>query len=286
VEIPELRDLAASGRLYAIIDACATPSVVEKAWEIGETHAISLYRGSADEMYSAFAPYLFAVDGDLLDWILSELWTEPWGIFAVSDAEFDALRRHFRRFLIVGAGTEQWYFRFYDPRVLRIVLGATNSVQNSRIFQKNVMLVIGSVECAPTVFQYHSRVRKISLSKPGDAGVSMLAIEFTSEQISQISRSMRSQFIRDTASNLGTNFNILADEANELEKWCERWITISEQYQIDDRSRVVRFLESCLALSRIHGEMATQEVVRQVAEQQRSPDAFVENLFRSALLLT
>jgi hypothetical protein len=54
--VEELRELAAAGRLYAVIDACDTPAVPEKAREVGETRAVSLYRGSADEMYWAFAP--------------------------------------------------------------------------------------------------------------------------------------------------------------------------------------------------------------------------------------
>jgi hypothetical protein len=121
--LEELREFAAVGRLYAVVDACDTPSVPEKAWELGEERAVSLYRGSAEEMYWAFAPYLFAVDGAVLDWIVAELWSEPWGIFAVANRDLEAVRRHFRRFLLVQAPDgEQWYFRFYDPRVLQPLL--------------------------------------------------------------------------------------------------------------------------------------------------------------------
>lgn len=126
--LDELRALAAAGRLYAVVDACDTPSVPEKAREVGDARAVSLYRGSADEMYWAFAPYLFVVDGEVLEWIVGELWTEPWGIFAVADADLEAVRRHFRRFLLVESPEgEQWYFRFYDPRVLpTFLVTATN----------------------------------------------------------------------------------------------------------------------------------------------------------------
>jgi hypothetical protein len=121
--LEELRAIASAGRLYAVIDACDMPSVPEVARELGEERAVSLYRGSAQEMYWAFAPYLFAVDGEVLDWIVAELWSEPWGIFAVSDGDLEAVRRHFRRFLLVQAPDgEQWYFRFYDPRVIHPLL--------------------------------------------------------------------------------------------------------------------------------------------------------------------
>lgn len=135
VSLEELRELAAAGRLYAVVDACDTPAVPEKARELGEARAVSLYRGTVDEQYWAFAPYLFAVDGDVLEWIAADLWTEPWGIFAVADGDIEAVRRHFRRFLLVQAPDgEQWYFRFYDPRVLPGFLATCTQNQIADIF--------------------------------------------------------------------------------------------------------------------------------------------------------
>jgi hypothetical protein len=149
--LDELRELAGGGRLYAVIDACDTPAVPEKAREVGDARAVSLYRGTSDEMYWAFAPYLFVVDGELLDWIVSELWSEPWGIFAVSDEDMDAVRRHFRRFLLVQAPNgEQWYFRFYDPRVLSLFLPTADAEQLTEIFQLVRALGVHS-DTSPTV---------------------------------------------------------------------------------------------------------------------------------------
>ncbi len=119
----EARSWCERGRLYAILDACDTPSVLEKVRELGDERAISLYRGTADEMYEAIAPYLVAVDPALFDWITETLWAEPWGIFVRSPSDLAELRTHFRKFLLVDGPTgEQWYFRYYDPRVLRTYL--------------------------------------------------------------------------------------------------------------------------------------------------------------------
>ena len=119
ISIDALRGFARDRRLYAVLDACDAPAVPQKARELGLGRAVSLYRGNAEEMYWAIAPYLFAVDEALLDWIMETLWDEPFGIFAVADAGLDEVRRHFRRFLVVQApNDEQWYFRYYDPRVL------------------------------------------------------------------------------------------------------------------------------------------------------------------------
>lgn len=166
--LDELRALAAAGRLYAVIDACDTPSVPEKAREVGDARAVSLYRGSADEMYWAFAPYLFAVDGEVLDWIVGELWSEPWGIFAVADADLETVCRHFRRFLLVQSPEgEQWYFRFYDPRVLPTFLGTADHAQLEEFFGGMVRgLGAGAGESEVLMIARKLRIRRvIRLSK-------------------------------------------------------------------------------------------------------------------------
>jgi hypothetical protein len=77
------------------------------------------------------------VDGELLDWIIADLWTEPWGIFAVADGDLEAVRRHFRRLLLVQAPDgEQWYFRFYDPRVLPTFLETSDGNQLAEFFPR------------------------------------------------------------------------------------------------------------------------------------------------------
>jgi hypothetical protein len=115
----QIQAWARRGRLYAVIDATDTPAVVARAREAGDDQAVSLYRGRAEEEWYAIAPYLFRVDPPILEWIAAELWSKPWGIFALADVSLDDLRLHFRRFLTVEAPNgESWYFRFYDPRVL------------------------------------------------------------------------------------------------------------------------------------------------------------------------
>ncbi|MCB9926125.1 MAG: DUF4123 domain-containing protein [Planctomycetaceae bacterium] len=116
----ELHDLLRNrpGTLFAILDACDEPRVPVKVKELGE-RAASLYSGWAKENYWAIAPYLVEVDEALLDWIVENLWDDPWGIFVIAETELADLRKHFRRFLMVeDPDGEPLYFRFYDPRVL------------------------------------------------------------------------------------------------------------------------------------------------------------------------
>jgi len=122
------------GTLYAVLDACDEPRVPEKVGELAD-RAVSLYRGSAERDYWALAPYLVVVDTELLDWIAEHLWGDPWGIFVITEADLPALRKHFRRFLIVlGPNGNQLYFRFYDPRVLGSFLEACTDEEAEQIF--------------------------------------------------------------------------------------------------------------------------------------------------------
>jgi hypothetical protein len=123
--VSQIRQWAARGRLFAILDATDTPAVPAKARQVGEGRAVSLYRGRAEEELWSIAPFLVQVDEEVLDWMTEVLWPEPWGIFVLADEPLDALRGHFRRFLVVESPEgESWYFRFYDPRVLARYLPA------------------------------------------------------------------------------------------------------------------------------------------------------------------
>jgi hypothetical protein len=171
----ELRELADQGCLYAVLDACDTPAVSQKAGELGMERAVSLYRGSADEMYWAIAPYLFAVDAELLDWITATLWGGPWGIFAVADTGLEELRKHFRRFLLVHSPEgEQLYFRFYDPRVLAGFLPLCTGAEAMELFGPVTHYGIPSQDApAVTLIQRPTaaqrlRIRRVERPPPSD----------------------------------------------------------------------------------------------------------------------
>ena len=133
--IRSLSPHARRGALYTVLDACDEPRILTKVRELGPHRAVSLYRGAAEEDLAAIAPYLVIVDGDLLGWIGSALWSSPWGVFAVSDSALDELRTHFRRFLLVDAPDgDKWYFRFYDPRVLPRFLATCDPAQLTDFF--------------------------------------------------------------------------------------------------------------------------------------------------------
>lgn len=118
---------------YVILDACDAPLVPVKVRELGD-RAVSLYRGAAERDLWAIAPYLARLDAELLDWIVENLWEEPWGIIISAATDLAGLRKHLRRFLMVeDPDGEQMYFRYYDPQVLPTVL-ETFAAEESKAF--------------------------------------------------------------------------------------------------------------------------------------------------------
>jgi hypothetical protein len=130
----DLRRFAHAGYLYAILDSCDAPAIPEKARELRDADAVSLFKGSAEEQYWAVAPYLFKVVPATLEWIVASVWNDAWGIFVIAKAELETLRSHFRRFLMVQLPDAQTtFFRYYDPRVTPLYL-SHSSAEEVEIF--------------------------------------------------------------------------------------------------------------------------------------------------------
>lgn len=123
------------GSLYAVLDACDEPRVLAKVEELRPKRAVSLYRGWAESDYYDIAPYLVAVDGSVLNWLVDNLWADPWGVFVSTSVDMAALRRHLRHFLMVeDPDGRKLYFRFYDPRVLETYLQNCSPAEASQFF--------------------------------------------------------------------------------------------------------------------------------------------------------
>lgn len=109
---------------FLLLDAARIGPGINEARERNQVNE-SLYRGTGSERLSSVAPYLFqfAYQTTFANWYLKNGWGESWGILVRSAYPLQALHKHFRRFLMVQSETGQkLYFRFYDPRVLRIFL--------------------------------------------------------------------------------------------------------------------------------------------------------------------
>ncbi len=121
---------------YAVLDGAMIPELLPKLYE-REPEYECLYRGELAPDIAEVAPYLVLLESasNFTNWILEHGWGKNWGIFATSAADLRQMRRHFRTFLIVHdeEGTPL-YFRYYDPRVLRVYLPTCNAEELTEMF--------------------------------------------------------------------------------------------------------------------------------------------------------
>jgi hypothetical protein len=123
--------------LYAVLDAARSDRIVRLLQESVEEYR-SLYEGSQGDALAHVAPYLVSLPpaSRLLGRLLEEGWERRWGSFFTSKRSFKDVRRHLRKFLIIAdADTrERFYFRFYDPGVIRTFLPTAALRQREEFF--------------------------------------------------------------------------------------------------------------------------------------------------------
>ncbi|MBK9733153.1 MAG: DUF4123 domain-containing protein [Chitinophagaceae bacterium] len=121
---------------YSILDAARIFGELDTAQQL-QTNFLSLYMGQSEELLSSVAPYLFPyeLNSEFGSWLLEKGWGNSWGIFVSTSTSMEELRKHFRKFLMVQTEDgKELYFRFYDPRVLRIFLPTCDAQQLQEFF--------------------------------------------------------------------------------------------------------------------------------------------------------
>jgi hypothetical protein len=124
--------------VYTVLDGASVEQLPQLLWE-HEPENICLYRGEQEPDMAAVAPYLVKLEYDhpFTKLVCEKGWGSHWGIFAITPVEVDIrmLRNHFRRFLMVyDPDGKLIYFRYYDPRVLRVYLPTCNSEEIKIVF--------------------------------------------------------------------------------------------------------------------------------------------------------
>jgi len=117
-------DLQQGEKLYAVIDAARDIKLlIEARTRFGEA-VKSLFQGEAAASMADFAPYLvrFGPADEFLD-VWAEHWGNSAGILLISQADPTAILKHLRSiFIVQDEQGQEYFFRFYDPRVLRTFL--------------------------------------------------------------------------------------------------------------------------------------------------------------------
>ncbi len=122
--------------LYALVDAAresAGPYEAEQAGAACE----SLFTGELGDKLREVAPHLVELKqhSPFYSW-----WFEQWGnsvgVLVEAPVALSELRRHFRTLLMTRGASDgkRYYFRFYDPRVLRVFLPSCTPEEVERFF--------------------------------------------------------------------------------------------------------------------------------------------------------
>lgn len=123
--------------LFAVLDAARNERILVLLRESVEEYR-SLYEGPQGEAMAEMAPYLVYLPrgSRLLAFLVREGWGQSWGLFLTSQRPFKEVRRQLRKFLLVkDSANRELYFRFYDPRVLRVFLPSSWPEQSREFFE-------------------------------------------------------------------------------------------------------------------------------------------------------
>lgn len=122
--------------VYALLDGARHASIHSAIQKSGFEFEC-LYRGELDPDLANAAPYVVRLEPEMpfTHWLVAKGWGDSWGIFLAAPASMRDVRRHLRKFLMVyDADGKPLYFRYYDPRVLRVYLPTCNAEELGTFF--------------------------------------------------------------------------------------------------------------------------------------------------------
>lgn len=123
-----------SGAVWTIVDA-ARDEQIYGYLSRSPAQNYCLYDGDTTDLFDV-APYLvpLAPGLDITHWVLDH-WGKSWGIFLRCGRSLNTLIMHLRQHTFVyNEKKERFYFRYYDPRVLRILLPTLDAAKIEAFF--------------------------------------------------------------------------------------------------------------------------------------------------------
>ena len=119
--------------LFAILDAARDEKILATLlFETAPDTYQSLFEGLRAQKLIKVSPYLVQLSGQpqLLKTLIEKGWGNSWGIYLTGKQPFHSLLEHLRGLMNVTLEDgRKAFFRFYDPRVLRVFLTVCNQEQ-------------------------------------------------------------------------------------------------------------------------------------------------------------
>ena len=123
-------------RFYAVVDGARCVDLAYEAKLVFGKEIRSLFADDIQPLVWHVAPYLVPIDPGstyLSRW--AERWGQSAGVLIVSASDPDRLYSHLRKIFVVTDDQRQsFFFRFYDPRVLRNFLETCTRSQLTELF--------------------------------------------------------------------------------------------------------------------------------------------------------
>jgi len=167
--------MGAKDRLYAVVDAARDKELAFAARRRFGLRLHTLFEGELAQYLDHVAPQLIPVE---LDCGYVELWGEHLGrsagILLLTNADTSALRAHLRRiFVVTDEEGEEFSFRYYDPRVLRVYLPTCTGPEAAEFFGPIRRILVEAatagriLSCRPEGSGVKTAERALSASAPG-----------------------------------------------------------------------------------------------------------------------
>ena len=134
---PRLWNSSAAPHTFAVLDGAANEGLLDALYGSNGPKFECLFTGDLAPDMAMVAPYLAEMNegSDFARWAVEGGWGEHWGLFVLSRVELPELWRHLRSLTrIYDPDGKPLFFRFYDPRVLRLFLPTCNAEQLQVIF--------------------------------------------------------------------------------------------------------------------------------------------------------
>ncbi len=108
--------------LYALIDGALIDKLEYSLSQLlDNSDYASLYADTDYSHLQEASPFVVKVSSNLtlINWIIDELEEEYWGVFLLSKKQLAQIKYHLSKFnRVLGPDSEEYIFRYHDPRIL------------------------------------------------------------------------------------------------------------------------------------------------------------------------
>ncbi|MCY1077826.1 DUF4123 domain-containing protein [Archangium lansingense] len=148
--------------VYVLLDAARDEAILP-AIQGCDLEVDCLFSGVMPAALARVAPYLVRLrrSDPFPGWLAEHAWRKSWGIFLQATGDRELVRKHLQSLLLVR--TEQGkelYFRYYDPRILRVYLPTCTPQELQHLFGP-VRSFFAESEDGATLLQYALRAQQV-----------------------------------------------------------------------------------------------------------------------------